>query len=122
MARILVIDDEENVRDLLRDVLEERGHEVLEASDGDLGSALYRERPADLVITDIIMPNKEGLETILDLRRDYPEVKIIAISGGSRVGRHDVLPLARTLGALRTFSKPFNLRELIDAVDELLSY
>ncbi len=120
MARILVIDDEQNVRDLLRDVLEEDGHEVVEAPDGSVGYDLYRARPADLVITDLIMPNKEGLQTIFELRRDYPEIKIIAMSGGARMGRHDGLPIARTFGALRTFQKPFNLAELLQAVHELL--
>ena len=120
MAKILIIDDEEQVRLYLRSILEPEGHEVVEAPDGKVGLQLYREEPVDLIITDVFMPEKEGLETIRELRSEYPEVKIIAISGGGRTGNLDFLPLAKTFGALRTLAKPFDRQEMLDAVQEVL--
>ena len=84
MARILVIDDEELARFTLREILEAAGHEVIEASNGNEGTAFQRANPCDVVITDMIMPEKEGLETIVELKGEYPDLKIIAISGGGR--------------------------------------
>ena len=86
MALILIIDDDDQIRRVLRKTLERDGYDVADAPNGKEGIRLYRENPADLVITDIIMPEKEGIETIRELRRDFPEVKIIAISGGGRIG------------------------------------
>jgi CheY-like chemotaxis protein len=121
LARILLIDDEAAGRELLREVLEAEGHEVIEAGDGQLGSRLYRQQPTDLIITDIYMPNQEGLETIRELKRDFPDVKFIAMSGGSGgVVEVDVLRIAEKLGAVRTLSKPFGLTELVDAVEAAL--
>ena len=120
MAKILIIDDEEQVRLYLRRILEPEGHEVVEAPDGKVGLQLYREEPVDLIITDVFMPEKEGLEIIRELRSEYPEVKIIAISGGGRTGNLDFLPLAKTFGALRTLAKPFDRQEMLDAVQEVL--
>ena len=120
MPRILIIDDEEQVRLYLRRILEPEGHEVVEAGNGKVGLHLYREEPADLIITDVFMPEKEGLETIRELRSDYPEVKIIAISGGGRNIDLDFLPLAKQLGALRTLAKPFDRQKMLDAVQEVL--
>ena len=120
MARILVIDDEEQVQLFMRKILEKDGHEVVDAPDGKVGLRLHREKPADLIITDILMPEKEGLATIMELRREYPDTKIIAISGGGRGGKLDFLSIAKKLGAVRTFTKPFTKQELIDAVHELL--
>jgi len=121
MARILVIDDDVSVRSMLKRILEHDGHQVSEADDGDVGIKRYRDNPTDLVITDIIMPNKEGIETILELRRDFPDIKIIAISGGGRVGPNDYLNAARLLGAKGTFTKPFDTREVLDTVNQLVS-
>ena len=115
----MVIDDDEGVRDLLREVLIQKGHEVVEASDGRSGTALYRETPCDLVITDIFMPEQEGLETIRELRREFPGIKIIAVSGGPAQG-FDALYAARKLGALRTLTKPFDLGAFVGAVQEAL--
>lgn len=120
--KILVIDDDEQMRVLLRQVMEWAGHEVVEAADGREGTRLQRQHRADLVITDLIMPEQEGLETITALRRDYPGLKIIAISGGGRIGPEAYLPAARELGADRVFSKPFDVRELAETVRELLSH
>jgi YesN/AraC family two-component response regulator len=101
-------------------ILEREGHEVMDAPDGKVGIELYRKEPADVVITDIIMPDKEGLETIMDLRREYPEVKVIAISGGGRVKSGDYLHMAAKFGAQLTLTKPFEQEELLEAVRELL--
>ena len=120
--KILVIDDDEQMRVLLREVMEWAGHEVVEAADGREGARLQRQHGADLVITDLIMPEQEGLETITALRRDYPGLKIIAISGGGRIGPEAYLPAARELGADRVFSKPFDVRELAETVRELLCH
>jgi DNA-binding response OmpR family regulator len=122
MARILIIDDDEQIRSTLQQVLELEGHEVVDAPDGKVGLQLFREEGADLVITDIIMPVKEGLETIMELRNDYPGVKIIAISGGGAIDPHVYLHYAKEAGAMRTLPKPFEREELLQAVGELLEY
>ena len=117
MARILVIEDEGDVRSLYSRILKHAGHDVIEAPDGKVGIALYRENPADLVITDIIMPEKEGIELIIELRRDFPDVKIIAVSGGGQLmASATCLRLAKGLGAVRTLAKPFSQQELVDTV------
>jgi len=120
MKRILVIDDDVQVRQLLRLILEQAGYEVLDAGDGNEGMKLFSMEPTDLVITDIIMPEKEGIETIRELQRDYPEVKIIAISGGGRVSAEDYLRTAECFGVDRTFAKPLKREELLEAIRELL--
>jgi len=119
--RILIIDDDEQIRILLRQVMEWAGHEVIEAADGREGMHQQRKQEADLVITDLIMPEQEGLETITLLKREYPLIKIIAISGGGRIGPDAYLPAAQELGADRVFSKPFDVRELATTVKELLA-
>ena len=120
--RILVIDDDDQMRILLRQVMEWAGYEVVEAEDGREGMQKQRHQPADLVITDLIMPEQEGLETIGLLRKEYPQTRIIAISGGGRIGPEAYLPAAQELGADRVFSKPFDVRELAGAVRELLGH
>jgi CheY-like chemotaxis protein len=120
MPRILIIDDEQDLRLILREALEYVGYEVVEAGNGDEGLQHYRETPADLIITDIIMPGKGGLETIGELQRADPHVRIIAISGGSSFGYADALDIAKQLGARRVFRKPFQLPEMCQAVREAL--
>ncbi len=120
MARILVIDDEDAIRLVLREALEYAGHEVVEAEDGVAGVEQYHVRRADLVILDILMPRKNGLETIQELREADPAVKIIAISGGVRGGNVDNLAVAKTLGAQRTLAKPFRLHEMLEIVATML--
>ena len=120
MASVLVIDDEVQIRRMLRKVLETEGYEVMDAADGSKGISLYREHPADLVLTDILMPNKEGLETITTLRRDFPEVRIIAMSGGGMVDSEYCLRMAKGLGAARVYSKPFEIEGLLKDIGELL--
>ena len=116
MARILVIDDDEAIRDLLRKILEQDGHEIVEASDGNEGVDAYRQAPADLVITDLFMPEKDGLSLIEEIRRDYPKAQIISITAG--LG--DDCAMAKELGAARTFVKPISVVEIRRAVVELL--
>ena len=120
MSSILIIDDDPQILKMLRQILEREGYEVTEASNGKQGVRLYRKNPADLVITDIIMPEKEGIEIIIELKRDYPDVKIIAISGGGRINPEDYLDIAKKLGAHRIFSKPVERKELLNAVRELI--
>jgi CheY-like chemotaxis protein len=120
MARILVIDDDGQVRGAIRRILERADHTVLDAADGETGIRVYRERPTDLVITDIFMPERDGIETIQQLRREFPGVKIIAISGGDRTQTVDLRKDAELLGASRSLRKPFELTELLKAVSELL--
>ena len=121
MVRILIIDDDPQILDMLGQTLKREGHEVVEALDGKQGLKLYRENPADLVITDIIMAGTEGIETIIELQRDFPDVKIIAISGGGHNYPDDYLYIARMLGVQKTFAKPISREELLKAVSELLN-
>jgi CheY-like chemotaxis protein len=100
--------------------LQRAGHTVVEADGGRAGIQLYREQGADLVITDIFMPERDGLETIRALRREFPGVKIVAVSGGDSTGRIDLREEARVFGAVRTLRKPFDPGELVKVVGELL--
>ena len=120
MTRVLIIDDEELVRVTLRQALELAGYEVAEATNGNEGVKLALGDPPDLVITDIIMPEKEGIETIAEIRREHPSMKIIAVSGGGRMGKMDFLQIAGKLGADRTLPKPFDPDDLVAMVQELL--
>ena len=118
MARILVIDDEEAIRRLLGRVLQGAGHEVYQACNGKEGIRQCGRMPMDLVITDIIMPDGEGLETIIQLRQTHPGLRIFAISGGSDCLNLDILDIAASLGAARTFGKPLPMQEILKAVAE----
>jgi len=120
MIRILVIDDDINIREMLKECLERAEYEVLVASDGKAALKLHSANPVDLIITDIVMPEKDGLEIIMEFRRRFPAVKVIAISGGGKIGANEYLNIAKGLGATKTFSKPFELRELLAAVRELV--
>ena len=115
MATILVIDDQEPIRALLRTTLEGAGYEVLEASNGRLGLEVYRARSADLIITDIVMPELDGLEMMLEMTRNFLNVKVIAMSGVPQ-RRKGGLRAAKLLGARQTFQKPLEIRTLLDAV------
>ena len=121
MARILIIDDEAVIRNLLKAMLEREGYETVTASGGQDGIKIHRENPADLIITDLIMPDKEGLETIMELRREFQDVKIIAMSGGGKIGSETYLQMAKTLGAVKSIGKPFDRKELLKTIQELLS-
>lgn len=120
MKRVLVIDDDEQLRALLSQILERAGYEVNEASNGSEGLALFKGKQADLVITDLIMPGKEGIETIIEMRREFPHVRLIAISGGGRKGPGDYLAMAKQLGASKTVCKPFSRDEILQAVRETI--
>jgi len=120
MYKILVIDDEETIRNLLKKAFQKKGYQVEIAENGKVGVEIFQKKPADLVITDIIMPEKEGLETIMELRSISSRVKIIAISGGLKYGPELNLSAAKILGADYTTHKPFDLKQLFATVDELL--
>ena len=107
MARILVIDDQAALRVLLRDILEPEGHVIVDAANGAIGVEAFRQLPFDLVITDIIMPDQDGIDTIVELRRLRPEQKIIVISGGGRNNSPEFLRIATRLGATEVLAKPF---------------
>lgn len=118
--KILIIDDDIQIRKVIRKSLEREGHSVIEATNGVEGIETYRKQPTDLVITDIIMPEKEGIETIKDISREFPGIKIIAMSGGSHhLAPTLMLEVARCLGAIRTLTKPFTYEELIEAVNSI---
>lgn len=121
MARILVVDDEKLARFTLREILTAEGHEVVEAVNGVEAIAFQRAHPFDLVITDIIMPEKEGVGTIIEMKRDYPDLKIIGISGGGRTRNLEFLKFAEEFGADKVLAKPFSEDELIDNVNTCLS-
>jgi DNA-binding NtrC family response regulator len=114
MATILVIDEQQPVRSLLRVTLEDAGHEVRDASNGRRGLERYREKSADLIITDIVMPEMNGHELLLELTRNFLNVKVIAMSGG--LESEGPLNVAKLLGARQTFHKPLDMDKLLSAV------
>lgn len=121
MASVLIIDDDDAVRRILRGALERAGHAVTEGRDGAEGMAAYRSAPADLVITDVFMPDQDGIETIRQLREEFPASRILAISGGSVAGPRGTLIDAKLLGADATLEKPFTMDRLSEAVRSLLA-
>jgi CheY-like chemotaxis protein len=122
MIRILLIDDEALARDMLWQMLERAGYDVVEAASGREGLQHYQTTAIDVIITDILMPDQDGLETIQELRRLAPEAKIIAISGGGQSGLLDLLPIAAKLGAQRTLWKPLRRLELLEAIRQLVPH
>lgn len=120
MKTLLIIDDEGSICETLKILFKSVGFNVLTADDGNKGIALFKENQIDLVIVDILMPGKDGLETILELKSLLPEIIIIAISGGGRLPAEDYLDTARKLGAKYTFEKPFNRDDLLRAINESL--
>ena len=121
MARILVADDEKLVRFTIRKILMSAGHEVTEAENGKVAIETHTAGNFDLLITDIIMPEKEGVETTIEMKRDHPDLKVIAISGGGRTRNLDFLKLAKQFGADAILAKPFSEDELMAAVDDCLA-
>jgi DNA-binding response OmpR family regulator len=105
---------------MLRIVLENSGYQVREAANGKIALDIFTQSPSDLIITDLIMPDKEGIELIMQVRRSHPEVKIIAMSGGGRINPLDYLNLAQKFGADYSIAKPFSNRELLDKVKMVL--
>jgi CheY-like chemotaxis protein len=120
MAKILVFDDEPSILLMIKKMLEKAGHEVDVALNGKEGMTIFERNKPDLLITDIIMPEKEGLETIFELRRKYPDLKIIAISGGGRIGPDGYLHGAKLLGANAVFTKPLIPKEFLQTISDLL--
>jgi DNA-binding response OmpR family regulator len=114
--RILVVDDDEQVREILRMWLEKAGFEVLEAVDGKMGVEAHKKNPVDMLICDLIMPGQEGIETITQFKNQFPEVCIIAISGGGQIGPDSYLPVARSLGAWRVYKKPLGIAMMIEDI------
>jgi DNA-binding NtrC family response regulator len=121
MSKILVIDDDPAVRKTIGRILDRKGYEVVMADDGRGGLKLFESEQPDLVITDIIMPEREGLETIRAIHKLAPNAKIIAISGGARIGNIDFLAMAAKLGAREIIAKPFDPAELTSSVSRCLS-
>jgi len=121
MAKILIIEDETPFRTILIRILQEKGHEVVDVPDGSQALRLCQEHAIDLVLTDLIMPNKEGIETIIEVHKAFPSLPIIAMSGGGRSGPHDLLYAAATLGACATISKPFHVHQLLTLLETHLA-
>lgn len=120
MARILIIDDDDALRGVIAQNLIFAGHTVIEAADGRQGVDLFHAAPVDLVLTDLVMPGKEGVETIIELHRERPQLPIIAMSGG--MPRSSMyLEIASKLGARRALAKPFTPQDLLKAIDEVLA-
>ena len=117
MTRVLVIDDDKFVRASIRAVLESAGHIVADVGDADEGIAMQRANPFDVVIVDLVMPRKEGLETIRELKTGYPELPVVAISGGGDIVRKNFVQTATAFGANETLEKPFGGDELLSALN-----
>jgi CheY-like chemotaxis protein len=118
MATVLIIDDDPDIRETVKLILRE--HSTVTASDGEEGLALCHQSLPDLIILDIVMPRKEGIETIIDIRRHWPHLPIIAMSGGGRGFHQDYLSDAVALGANKMLAKPFKAADLLRAVSELI--
>jgi DNA-binding response OmpR family regulator len=118
-SRVLLIDDNVDLTSMLSLCLQADGVDVMVAADGEAGLALMRDRPVDIVVTDLFMPDKDGIETIVELKKRYPDVKIVVMSGFTSIGGTDYLGVARELGAVTTLKKPFDPAELSKVVREL---
>lgn len=121
MSRILVIDDQEPIRRIVRRALEQAGHQIMDASDGEMGMQLLAQHGADVVITDIFMPGMDGIQALREVRKRFPATKVIAMSGGDSSGLLDLRKDAELLGAVKSVHKPFTAREIVDAVRTALS-
>ena len=120
MARILVLDDNVALCKWIRHILEQNGYGTLEAYDGEQGVKLLRENPAELIILDIFMPKQSGISTMIQVRNDYPHMKMIVISGGGGSKHVDFFQVAKELGAHRLLQKPFTKVALLESVRDLL--
>jgi len=120
MTRVLIIDDEAPIRSMLKLMLERDGFEVAEAPDGMEAIRIYRQNPADLIITDLIMPNQDGIGMIIALKKEFPDVKIIAMSGGGLNKPEGYLKGAKKLGAACTLTKPIDRDEMLRAIKDVL--
>jgi CheY-like chemotaxis protein len=120
MPTILIVDDNKDFRSMLREMLEDANHSTIEASDGKAALELYRQHTIDLIVTDLIMPGKEGIQTIVEFRRLDPKARIIAVSGGNRMSPSN-LAMAQKLGADLTLAKPFRSQELLAAINQVFA-
>jgi CheY-like chemotaxis protein len=120
MTRILVVDDDPQIRAMLGQILERAGYAVVLAADGEAACQLFRASPTDIIIMDMVMPEKGGVETIMELRTEFPGVKIIAMSGGGRTGPYSYLKMAERFGAEKVFSKPLRREKILEAVRDLV--
>ena len=120
MPRILVVDDDPNLRTAIRRMLEPEGFEIEEASDGRNAMRAFRARPADLVLCDVFMPEKDGLEVLRELAREFSGARVVAMSGGGFRGTMNLLPVAQALGAVAVLYKTFERAEILTVVRQLL--
>lgn len=121
MARILIIDDDKATRDALRRAFERAGHDVEEAMDGLEGLERYRAQASDVVITDLHMPGRDGLEMTAELKREFPDAKVIAISAMGQSHNYDFERAALAMGAAKLIEKPFSISDVMRTVEELLA-
>ena len=121
LKNILLVDDEESIRKMVRAVLGEDKYSFAEASNGVEALSLMETQSFDLILTDVIMPDCDGIELVMSVRKKLPGIKVIVMSGGGRVRADHYLNLAEKLGAARVFEKPFNTAELRETVSELLN-
>ncbi|MCK4879051.1 MAG: response regulator [Bacteroidales bacterium] len=120
MQRILIIEDDHHILLMVKKMLEREGFEIKLASNGNEGLEIFKKIPVDLVITDIIMPEKEGLETIREMKRVRSDLKIIAMSGGGKISADNYLQTAKVFGATKILEKPFTQKQLVSAVRDTL--
>ncbi len=120
MKKILVVDDDDLIRDLIYEILEPNGYQILLADNGNKALEILDREEVDLIITDIIMPDKEGIETIIDIKKKLPQAKIIAMSGGGQLDANSYLSIAKKLGVKATITKPFDPAKLIRTIEEVL--
>ena len=120
MAGILLVEDNEDLRAMLKESLEKRKHRIIEASNGKEALIRFKSAVTDIVITDLIMPEQDGIGLIMELKKIKPEIKVVAISGGGKIGPSNYLDIAETLGADAVFPKPFNLNSFILEVEKLV--
>lgn len=120
MACVVVIDDQEPIRRIVRRALEQDGHQVLDAEDGELGLQLLERHPVDVVVSDIFMPGMDGIQMLRQIRKQFPAVKVIVMSGGDSSGMLDLRRDAELLGAVKSLSKPFTTHEIVTIVNSVL--
>jgi len=120
MACVVVIDDQEPIRRIVRRALEQAGHQVLDAEDGELGLQLLERHPVDVVVSDIFMPGMDGIQMLRQIRKQFPAVKVIVMSGGDSSGMLDLRRDAELLGAVKSLSKPFTTHEIVTIVNSVL--
>ena len=120
MACVVVIDDQEPIRRIVRRALEQAGHQVLDAEDGELGLQLLERPPVDVVVSDIFMPGMDGIQMLRQIRKQFPAVKVIVMSGGDSSGMLDLRRDAELLGAVKSLAKPFTTHEIVTIVNSVL--